>query len=252
MSDYRNGDQVLFETAAVVLDAGPNGVTIRFGDTELRADPEMLTMVKRSIHVRDNVRHNDDSAIVTQTLEEGVFLIRVMGETGPAAYRVASAEDLKHDNTSKPSASVAVPAPAAPAPAAPAPAAPVQISAPAPAPAPEAAPIPVIQQPVAAASADAPSEPVSEPLEASAAPSQSAPTDIDTGASVNDELLLTDPIIDGEDAEEEAGNTSHPKGVAGMATSLTSMITRRRNLEQLGTTELLPSVTETEAKSDAS
>lgn len=232
MTGYRVGDKVLFETAAIVVDAGTNGVTIRFGDTELRASVDALTMVKRSVHVGDHVRHQDESAIVSQTLEEGVFLIRVLGRTGADAYRVAPAGDLRHEDAAKP---VPVAAPIAAEPA-------VQAPEPVAEPATVVAEIPEVQ-------------PASEPApvveEVTAAPVQTDPVE-EPSVEPRDELLLTTPVTEdvSEDEDDASDANEAPAGgVAGMATALSSMIGRRRNLETLGTTQEAKAVTPAEAES---
>lgn len=96
MTNYRTGDQVLLELPATVLTALDGLVRVRFGDVEYEADPASLTMLKRSIHVGDEVEHEGRDGVIAQTLEHGVFLVRFPGATGADAYRVASDGELRH------------------------------------------------------------------------------------------------------------------------------------------------------------
>lgn len=233
MIEYRNGDEVLFETAATVVDTGPDGITIRFGDTMLVASEETLTMVRRSVHVGDYVMHGEDRAIVAQTLEEGVHLIRVTGRSGPEAYRVVHAVQLRH----------------------------------APATTPVARPAPVRghdDQTTRNATvgtgenkvhvAAEPAEPDAVVVEQTAAPDEANVLELDnplppepltrtadeveSEADVEDVTGAAEAEEDEADDEEQAPAATRP-GVAGMADALTGMITRRRNLDHLGRTDVI-------------
>lgn len=236
MIEYRNGDEVLFETPAIVVDTGPDGITVKFGDTMLIAPADNLSMVRRSVHVGDFVMHGDDKAIASQTLEEGVFLIRMMGKTGPEAYRAVHAEQLRH--------------------------------APPPPPTPVVVPRAVAVEPHAARTAThdqtvvQEDRPVERLVHVTVEPASPTPDPGHAPAAEHDRqdvLELTDAAIiprehaphpasapDGDDVVEtgeevlpaESDETTRT-GVAGMADALAGMITRRRNLDHLGRTDVI-------------
>lgn len=98
MHNYRTGDQVLLEIPAVVVRAMEGFVRVRFGDIEYDAEPTNLMMIKRSIHVGDEVVHEGREGVVAQTLEDDVFLVRFPGAAGAEAYRVAGVKELEHSD----------------------------------------------------------------------------------------------------------------------------------------------------------
>lgn len=96
MTTYRSGDQVEFTTPATVVVAKDGSIRISFAGNEYDADPSSLTMVRRSIHLNDPVVHAGRDAVVTQSLEDGVFLVRYEGAKGADAYGIAPAGSLRH------------------------------------------------------------------------------------------------------------------------------------------------------------
>lgn len=120
MHNFRSGDEVTIDVQALVTRVSGDVVRIRFGDTEFDATPSDLKMIKRSMHVTDEVVRDGREGSIVQSLEEGVFLVRYHGATGADAYGVASRDELVHageDGISGTSARSAAPTPA-PAPAA--------------------------------------------------------------------------------------------------------------------------------------
>ena len=109
MHKYRKGDEVLFEIPAVVIQATEGLIRVRFGDVEYDADPTALVMMKRSFHVADEVQHGDRHGVVTQTLEDGIFLVRFHNAAGADAYKVLTREDLRHADADAPAQSSAAP-----------------------------------------------------------------------------------------------------------------------------------------------
>lgn len=109
MHKYRKGDEVLFEIPAVVIQATEGLIRVRFGDVEYDADPTALVMMKRSFHVADEVQHGDRHGVVTQTLEDGIFLVRFHNAAGTDAYKVLTREDLRHADGDAPAQSSVAP-----------------------------------------------------------------------------------------------------------------------------------------------
>ena len=96
MHNFRSGDEVAVELRALVTRVSGDSVRVRFGDTEYDATPADLKMLKRSMHVKDQVVHNGREGAIVQSLEEGVFLVRIDGATGADAYAVAGRGELVH------------------------------------------------------------------------------------------------------------------------------------------------------------
>lgn len=120
MTTYRTGDQVEFTTPATVVVAGDGSIRISFAGKEYDAEPSSLTMVRRSIHLKDPVIHAGRDAVVAQSLEDGVFLVRYEGAQGADAYGIAPAGSLRHaDDAEKAEGRDAPQAEAAAAPTAP-------------------------------------------------------------------------------------------------------------------------------------
>lgn len=98
MNKFRQEDGVVFETSAVVLSVDGDNVRISFDGLELETHFQSLVMLKQSVHVNDRVIYNDEHARVRERLENDVYLLHIIGQTGSDAYRIAKRDDIRHFN----------------------------------------------------------------------------------------------------------------------------------------------------------
>lgn len=102
MEYYRAGDEVMFETVAIVLSSEGGIVRIRTGDMEFDATHNNVFMIRKSFHKDDNVTYQGRKAVIEQLLSEGAYLIKIAGLIGAQAYKVVEMGDIVHDKDSAP------------------------------------------------------------------------------------------------------------------------------------------------------
>lgn len=247
MNKFRQEDGVVFETNAVVLSVDGDNVRISFDGLELETHFQSLVMLKPSVHVNDRVIYNDEHARVRERLENDVYLLHIIGQTGSDAYRIAKRDDIRHFNKDDRLFANESLIPAAAIPSIPmeriaheefeedtGPAA-------EPAPVAEAEEIPAAEEPLELVQ-EAPSieeAPAAEVEEASEAEAPAALQDaVEETAEEVSEAIPEAPVADA--AEKPA--VQRPD-VAAMATSFGSLVdkgrnrTRRADLESLGVTD---------------